>query len=92
MSCGIYNLSNLQFTSWEYLRVIYDTNSGLNGTKIKKYCNAILIENCPLQMFTEDPRRWPAYTAYSLECGYRRMPQISSFTKAFLHTNALGNA
>lgn len=43
-------------------------------------------------MFTEDPRRCPVYTAFNLECGYPRMPQISSFGKAFLHTTALGNA
>lgn len=42
MLCRIYNLSKLQFTSWEYSHVTYDTNYWLNGTKVnKKYYNAI---------------------------------------------------
>lgn len=46
-------------------------------------------------MQTEDPSKCPIYTAYNLECGYSRMPQIRKiriFTEAFLHTTALGNA
>ena len=37
------------------------------------FCNWNLI----LQMFTKDFRRYPVYTAYNLESGYPRMPQIS---------------
>lgn len=79
MSCGIDDLSELlEFTSWEYLYVIYDTNYWLSETKInKKYYHTTVFffnENYLLQMFTEDPRRCPVSTAYDLQCDYPRMP------------------
>lgn len=84
----------LELTSWDVITLTNETNYWLNGHQI----NLKIVEcnffnwKLSLQIFTEDPRRCWADTAYNLESGYPRMPQIIRFAEVFLHTTALGNA
>ena len=84
----------LELTSWDVITLTNETNYWLNGHQI----NLKIVEcnffnwKLSLEIFTEDPRRCWADTAYNLESGYPRMPQIIRFAEVFLHTTALGNA
>lgn len=73
MSCGIDDLSELlEFTSWEYLYVIYDTNYWLSETKInKKYYHTTVfflmkIIFCKCSQRTQEDAQLAQLTIYSV--------------------------